>query len=99
MKCYSYNLFFEVFSNKTRLKIIEALASGKKSVSEICELINEEQSKVSHNLKKLAECHFVDCKSKGKKRIYFLNKGTIEPILKLVEKHVQKYCKGECNRK
>ncbi len=74
MKCSSYNLFFEVFSNKTRIKIIEALITGEKSVSEICKLINEEQSKVSHNLKKLTECHFLDVKRKGKKRIYSLNK-------------------------
>ena len=99
MKCPSYNLFFEIISNKTRMKIIEALALGEKSVSEICKLINEEQSKVSHNLKKLTECHFLDVKRKGKKRIYSLNKDTVSPILRLVEEHVRKYCKGACNKK
>ena len=99
MKCHSYNLFFEVFSNETRMKIIEALTLGKKSVSEICKIINEEQSKVSHNLKKLMECNFLDVKRKGKERIYSLNKETIVPILRLVEKHVHRYCKGVCNRK
>jgi len=99
MKCPSYELFFETFSNKTRMKIIEALSQGPKSVTQICKLINEEQSKVSHNLKKLTECHFIDAKRKGKQRIYSLNKDTITPILELVHKHVRKYCKEVCHRK
>jgi len=58
--------------------------------------INEEQSKVSHNLKKLTDCNFLDVKQEGKKRIYSLNKETIIPLLNLVKKHVQKYCCEEC---
>ena len=99
MKCKSYELFFEVFSNKTRMKIIEALITGPKSVSEICKLTNEEQSKISHNLSKLMECHFFDVERKGKKRVYSLNKDTIIPILQLVERHVSKYCKEVCGKK
>lgn len=99
MKCRSYELFFETFSNKTRMRVIEALSLGPKSVTEICKTTNEEQSKISHNLKKLTQCHFLDVSRKGKKRIYSLNKDTIIPILNLVEKHVGKYCKEVCNKK
>ncbi len=98
MKCKSYELFFETFSNKTRIKIIESLLGGPKSVSDICGLINEEQSKVSHNLKKLMECRFLEVTREGKKRVYSLNKDTIIPILKLVEQHVGKYCGKECGK-
>ena len=80
------------------MKIIETLISGPKSVSEICSLIKEEQSKVSHNLRKLMECRFLDVEKKGKQRIYSLNKDTIIPILKLVERHVHKYCGEVCRR-
>jgi len=96
MKCPSYNVFFETISNKTRFKIIEALALGEKSVSEICELIKEEQSKVSHNLKCLTDCHFIDVRKEGKKRIYSLNKDTMAPLMKIVKKHVEKYCCEDC---
>ena len=99
MKCHSYNLFFDTFSNRTRMRIIEALVSGPKSVSEICSLIKEEQSKVSHNLRKLMQCRFLDVKREGKQRIYSLNEDTIIPILKLVEKHVHRYCGEVCNKK
>ena len=68
------------------------------SVNEICASINEEQSKVSHNLKKLTECHFLDVKQEGKSRIYSLNEKTIVPLLKLVEKHVTTYCCDSCTK-
>ena len=99
MKCMSYNKFFEVFANKTRLKIIEALLESDKNVTEIYEKIEEEQSKVSHNLKILYECNFITKKRDGKNIIYSINKETIKPLLEIVEKHVTKFCKNNCVRK
>ena len=96
MKCNSYDSFFENFSNKTRIKIIETLLERPKSVSDICKDIKEEQSKVSHNLKILLECHFLDFSRHGKKRIYSINKDTLKPLLNLVDNHVKKYCCKEC---
>jgi len=98
MKCHAYNAFFETIANKTRLDIIEALQFKPMSVSEICRCLHEEQSKISHNLKILSECNFIDAKRRGKHRIYSLNKETIVPLMGLVEKHVKKYCKI-CSRK
>ena len=99
MICHSYESFFETFSNKTRLKIIESLSQSPKSVNQIAKSIDEEQSKVSHNLKKLMECNFLDVQQKGKQRIYSLNKDTIIPLLQLVEKHVHKYCNQACKKR
>ena len=99
MKCQSYNTFFETIGNKTRLNILEALQDKPMSVTEICNVLKEEQSKISHNLKCLTECHFIDVKQKGKKRIYSLNKDTIVPLMKLVETHIKKYCCEKCRMK
>jgi|SRR3989344_8973742 len=96
MKCPSYNYFFETISSRIRVKIINLLMTRPMSVTEICKDIKEEQSKVSHNLKKLASCNVLEVKKQGKNRIYSLNKETILPLMKLVEKHVQKYCRKEC---
>lgn len=96
MKCKAYNVFFETISNKTRLAIVECLIETSKSVTEICSCLDEEQSKISHSLKKLADCNFIDVKQEGKKRIYSLNKETIVPLMKLVDKHVHTFCKNEC---
>ena len=68
-------------------------------VTEISKALDEEQSKISHNLKNLSECNFLEVKKKGKERIYSLNKETIVPLMNLVEKHVQKHCEGSCGRR
>jgi len=93
MKCKSYNLFFETISNKLRLDIVELLRKQPLTVGGIAKSLNEEQSKISHNLKKLKDCHFVEAKRQGKNMLYSLNKGTIVPLLNLVESHVEKHCK------
>lgn len=104
MKQHSSNLFFETLATTLRVNILDALKSEQKTVNELCQLLNEDQSKVSHNLKRLKDCHFIQVKKKGKHRIYSLNQDTIVPLLNLVERHVKKYCcafcgKDNCKRK
>jgi len=53
------------FSNKTKLNIILALENKPLSVNEITEKIRAEQSRISHNLSKLLQCHILDVKQKG----------------------------------
>lgn len=86
------------FANKTKLEIIYSLRGGALSVSEIAERINEEQSKVSHNLRKMNECRLLNVEQKGKQRIYSLNKETVLPMLELVRKHVACNCSGGCSK-
>ncbi len=99
MKCPSYNTFFETISTPVRLEIVRLLRKKPMNVTEICNATDQEQSKISHNLKCLAECHVLKAEQKGKQRIYSLNKETIVPLLDLVEKHVKKYCCEECKVK
>lgn len=96
MKCNSYKTFFDTIANKTRLSIIELLIKKPLSVSEICENLKQEQSKISHNLKILSDCHFLKSRQEGKKRIYSLNKDTIVPLMNIVNAHVKKYCCKNC---
>jgi DNA-binding transcriptional ArsR family regulator len=99
MKCDSYYIFFDTISNKTRMNIIDSLMKKPKSVNEICADIKEEQSKVSHSLKRLMDCNFLNVQREGKKKIYALNEETIIPIFQLVDKHVSKFCTKECMRR
>ena len=94
MKCKSYNTFFETIGNKTRLNILEALQTKSMSVTEICAVLKEEQSKISHALKELRGCNIVKVEQKGKQRIYSLSK-TIIPILRMIECH-SKGCCAKC---
>lgn len=96
MKCESYFKFFETVSPRIRWHILGLLEKGPLSVTEISSMLKEEQSKISHNLKHLADCNFLNVKKDGKKRIYSLNKETILPLMKLVEKHVEKHCSDFC---
>ena len=99
MICNQYHKFFETIAHKSRWRILEALASGPLTVSEICAELGEEQSKVSHNLRKLAQCNVVAVEQIGKRRRYSLNKKTVAPLIKLVEKHVHAYCGQRCELK
>jgi ArsR family transcriptional regulator, lead/cadmium/zinc/bismuth-responsive transcriptional repressor len=96
MNCLSYDDFFSNFSNKTKLKIIMSLRRKAMSVNELVEILGEEQSKVSHNLRKMTRCNILAVKKEGKRRIYSLNKKTVMPMLGLVDQHVKNYCDGRC---
>jgi len=81
------------------MEIILNLMKKEKSVTEMSKELKLEQSKVSHALTSLRCCNIVKVKQKGKKRIYFLNKDIITPILKIIDKHAKIYCKKGCNCK
>ena len=92
MFCQSYNEFFTVLANPTNQRIISSLLKKPQNVGEIITNTKIEQSKVSHSLKRMHECQIVQVERKGKKRVYSLNKETIIPILKIVDRHAKKMC-------
>ncbi len=96
MKNNKYHFFFGNLSNPLKIDIITVLKNKNLSVTELVSELNAEQSKLSHALASLRHCHIVEVKRKGKKRIYSLNKQTILPILKILDKHEKKYCKKCC---
>lgn len=97
MKYKSYKRFFATLGNENRLAIIHYLAKkGAQNVSQIVEGTGLEQTSVSHNLKHLLSCQFVHLHPDGKERVYSLNKETIEPLLDLLDKHVEEFCTGVC---
>lgn len=90
-----YEGFFKNLGNKTRFRIIKTVQKEPRSVTEIAEEVDMEQSAVSHHLSKLKECRLIKSEKKGKKRIYSLRE-TVKPALRAAEKHKQKYCLEEC---
>ena len=90
---FSYKLFLKAFSNKTRFEIIKLLRKGPKHVSDICKELGFEQSRVSHNLKCLVDCGFVNRKWNGKNKVYSLDKKYIVPILNNIDAHIKYYNK------
>lgn len=94
----SYKRFFTTLANENRLKIVHLLQDqGSNNVSGIVVGTKLEQTLVSHSLKRLLECHFVEVKQNGKERVYSLNDKTIKPLLALMDKHVSTHC-VKCER-
>jgi len=96
MKNNTYHIFFTNLANPLRIKIISSLKEKEKNVTELSKELKVEQSKLSHALRLLRHCNIVDVKQKGKQRIYSLNKKTIVPILKIIDKHSKTFCGGNC---
>ncbi len=88
-----YRRFFGTLANQYRLDIIETLQEGDKTVGQIAKKLKCHQTTVSHNLRRLVECGFVKVTKKGKEKVCRLNKETIKPLLSLMHKHMNAYCK------
>jgi ArsR family transcriptional regulator len=88
----AYHVFFKNLANPLKIEIISVLKEKGSSVGELSEKLNVEQSKISHALALLKKCRIVNMEQSGKKRIYSLNKETILPMLKLIDKHSKENC-------
>ncbi len=95
MICETYVQFFSSLSDPSRLEIIKSLRESPKNVSILSKELKYEQSRVSHNLRKLKQLGFVTYKPNGKERIYEIDK-SINPLLKLIDTHVDTYYKHYC---
>lgn len=91
-----YKFFFETLGNQVRWDIIHLLLDKPHRATDIAQELGYEQSLVSHHLQRLLTCGFVQAEACGAARIYHLNKKTVCPLLKLVDKHVDEFCKKFC---
>lgn len=82
--------FFRAFDNEIRLEILKALEVHERCVNEIVKELDCDQTTVSHNLRFLSECGFVEVKRKGKTRVYSLSSPSIEKIFDLMEEHFER---------
>ncbi len=79
---------FSIFSDFTRLRIIDALNESPKCVSELGAALHLEQSNVSHQLKVLRDHHVVQAKREGKKVYYALQDSHVKLIYEMAKAHV-----------
>ena len=84
-------LFFQAFANPARISILSLLHEGEKSVTELSTELGFEQTMVSHHLRCLSFCGFVTFERDGKNRIYSLNKPTVLPLMRIAERHMEKF--------
>ena len=88
----AYYLFFSTLSNRTRLAIIDVLKEGPKNISGISEALEQDETTVSYNLKRLENSALLRSEGSGKEKLYSLNREIVEPLSELLAFHTNKYC-------
>ncbi|HIU02754.1 MAG TPA: helix-turn-helix transcriptional regulator [Candidatus Onthocola gallistercoris] len=79
---------FKVFGDLTRVKIICALSKSELCVSDLTELLEMNQSAVSHQLRLLKQSRLVKTRRDGKVRFYSLADEHIQEIFKVAFEHI-----------
>ena len=75
--------YFRAFGDPTRLRILEALAEGERSVGELVELIGAPQPKVSSHLACLRWCGFVESRREFRTVYYRVADDRVEEMIAL----------------
>ena len=93
--CYR---FFATLANPTRLAALENLMDKPMNVTQLAECLGQEQSMISHNLRPLVHCQFVQVEKRGRERLYSINHETVDPLFKVIENHAVNFCPtgGKC---
>ncbi len=80
---------FKIFGDSTRIKILFALFHGEKNVTEICEMLEMNQSAVSHQLKILRTSKLISSRRDGKAVIYDLADDHVKTIIAMGKEHIE----------
>jgi ArsR family transcriptional regulator len=71
---------FKIFSDYTRLRIIDLLVTGEFCVQDISDQLETSQSAISHQLKLLRDLNVVKTRKQGKQVFYSLKDTHIEEL-------------------
>lgn len=74
-------IFFQNFSDGTRLKIISCLAMCDMCVNDLSTILNINQTTISHQLKYLKSQNLVTCKREGKIILYSLSSYKVNDLM------------------
>lgn len=72
---------FKIFGDTTRIRILYSLFEAELCVCAIAELLNMEQSAISHQLKILRNAKLVTCRREGKTNMYSLSDEHVRSII------------------
>jgi DNA-binding transcriptional ArsR family regulator len=75
---------FQVLADPTRRRIIDALRSGERSVSELVEVVDIGQPGVSRQLAILEDADFVVVRPEGRRRLYSLRPEPLQELSQFV---------------
>ena len=81
--------FFKVFGDPTRVKILMSLINEELCVCDIAELLNMEQSAISHQLSILKRTKLVNARREGKAIYYSTADDHINTIINMGYEHIK----------
>ncbi|MGB4985274.1 MAG: metalloregulator ArsR/SmtB family transcription factor [Erysipelotrichaceae bacterium] len=80
---------YKVFGDNTRIQILYLLLDNQLCVNAIVQILEKEQSAISHQLKVLKEYDLIAGKKDGKHTIYYLKDDHVKTIIKQGLEHIQ----------
>lgn len=86
---YDLAELFKVFGDSTRIRILFQLSDKELSVGELADLLNMNQSAVSHQLKVLKQAKLVKNRRDGKSIIYSLDDEHVRTIIAMGIDHIE----------
>lgn len=78
---------FKVFGDKTRIKILYVLHNSELCVCDIAQLLDMNQSAISHQLKVLKQAKLIKSRRDGKSIFYSLDDSHVHTILSMGMEH------------
>lgn len=79
---------FKVFGDSTRLRIMVAISKNEMSVLHIAQILNMEQSTISHQLRVLRQNKLVRVRREGKQIYYSLDDDHVKEIIEMGLDHI-----------
>lgn len=86
---YDLAELFRVFGDTTRIRILYALSENELCVCAIAELLNMQQSAISHQLRILKQAKLVSSRREGKTVFYRLADSHVQTIIEQGMEHVE----------
>ena len=89
---YEYDamsMIFTMFSDITRLKIMNALFASELNVGDIAQLLSMSHSAISHQLSSLKKTKLVKSRKEGKMVYYSLADDHVKSIFKMAYDHIK----------
>ncbi|MCF7925460.1 MAG: metalloregulator ArsR/SmtB family transcription factor [Candidatus Izimaplasma sp.] len=79
---------FKIYSDYTRLRIIDLLTEAEHCVQDIANTLETSQSAISHQLKQLRDNNVVSARKEGKQVFYSLKDNHIKEIFLTAVSHI-----------
>ena len=80
---------FNAIGDAHRREILDALMAGEKAVGAIVDDLSMSQPQVSKHLRVLSEVGLVSCRADGRRRLYRLEPGRLQPLHEWLAKYEQ----------